>query len=138
MSDAGSANAPVEIPSLSGIHAESFSLGKLLRITRFFGPAAVVASLSLGVDKTIMVTELVKPDLGGHTCRHNSFRSPAGHSAVGINSRPKIDNMRRPMGNQRRIDYLPDDLDQAGRLRKLLLRLKWYIDMGLTRKLLSE
>ena len=48
----------IEIPPLTGIYAEPFSAGKLLRMMRFFGPAAVVASLGLGVGETIMVTGL--------------------------------------------------------------------------------
>ena len=48
----------IEIPPLTGIYAEPFSLSKLLRMIGFFGPAAVVASLSLGAGETIMVTGL--------------------------------------------------------------------------------
>jgi len=53
-----SPDKPIEIPPLTGIYAEPFSVGKLLRMMKFFGPAAVVASLSLGVGETIMVTGL--------------------------------------------------------------------------------
>ena len=48
----------VEIPPLTGIHAEPFSIRKLIRMMSYFGPAAVVASLSLGAGETIMVTGL--------------------------------------------------------------------------------
>ena len=58
MLDTTSNNGSIEIPPLTGIYAEPFSLGKLLKMTRFFGPAAVVASLGLGVGETIMVTGL--------------------------------------------------------------------------------
>ncbi|MEX0727505.1 MAG: Nramp family divalent metal transporter [Planctomycetaceae bacterium] len=49
---------PIEIPPLTGIYAEPFSLGKLVRLAGFFGPAAVITSLSLGAGETIMVTGL--------------------------------------------------------------------------------
>ena len=49
---------PITIPPLTGIYAEPFSLRKLLGMLTFFGPAAVVASLSLGAGETIMVTGL--------------------------------------------------------------------------------
>ena len=58
MPDTTVSNQPIDIPPLTGIYAEPFSLGKLLNMTRFFGPAAVVASLGLGVGETIMVTGL--------------------------------------------------------------------------------
>ena len=58
MSDKISNNRPVEIPPLEGIYVEPFSPGKLFRMMQFFGPAAVVASLGLGVGETIMVTGL--------------------------------------------------------------------------------
>ena len=52
------ASDPITIGPLTGIYAEPFSLGKLLRMMSFFGPAAIVASLSLGAGETIMVTGL--------------------------------------------------------------------------------
>lgn len=58
MPDTNSQPQPIQIPPLTGVLAEPFSLGKLFRMTRFFGPAAVVASLGLGVGETIMVTGL--------------------------------------------------------------------------------
>ena len=58
MPDAISPHDPIDIPPLTGIYAEPFSVGKLFMMMRFFGPAAVVASLSLGVGETIMVTGL--------------------------------------------------------------------------------
>lgn len=42
----------------TGVAAEPFSFGKLWRLAGCFGPAAVVASLSLGAGETIMVTGL--------------------------------------------------------------------------------
>src|SRR4051812_21315968 len=48
----------IEIPPLTGIYAEPYSVSKLVRMMGFFGPAAIVASLSLGAGETIMVTEL--------------------------------------------------------------------------------
>ncbi len=49
---------PIEIPPLTGIYAEPFSFSKFLRMMSFFGPAAIVASISLGAGETIMVTGL--------------------------------------------------------------------------------
>ena len=48
----------IEIPPPEGIHAEPFSIRKLFSMMRYFGPAAVVASLSLGAGETIMATGL--------------------------------------------------------------------------------
>ena len=58
MPDTKADDQPIEIPPLTGLYAEPFSPGKLLRMMQFFGPAAVVASLGLGVGETIMVTGL--------------------------------------------------------------------------------
>src|SRR5438045_5293662 len=46
------------IPPPEGLCAEPFSLGKVWRLAGSFGPAAVVASLSLGAGETIMVCGL--------------------------------------------------------------------------------
>ena len=46
----------IEIPPPAAIHAEPFSIRKLFSMMRYFGPAAVVASLSLGAGETIMAT----------------------------------------------------------------------------------
>ena len=48
----------IEIPRPAAIHAEPFSIRKLFSMMRYFGPAAVVASLSLGAGETIMATGL--------------------------------------------------------------------------------
>lgn len=48
----------IEIGPPVGICAEPFSLSKAFRLLGSFGPAAVVASLSLGAGETIMVTGL--------------------------------------------------------------------------------
>lgn len=53
-----SAPAPITIPPPTGICAEPFSLRKCVRLLGSFGPAAVVASLSLGAGETIMVCGL--------------------------------------------------------------------------------
>lgn len=45
----------VEIPPLDGVYAEPFSARKLLKLASFFGPAAVLASLSIGAGETIIV-----------------------------------------------------------------------------------
>jgi Mn2+/Fe2+ NRAMP family transporter len=48
----------VAIPPLTGIYTEPMSVKKSFRLLGFFGPAAVVASLSIGAGETIMVTGL--------------------------------------------------------------------------------
>ena len=48
----------IEIPPLTGILTEPFSIRKLIKMMSYFGPAAVVASLSLGAGETIMATGL--------------------------------------------------------------------------------
>ena len=48
----------IQIPPPSGLYAEPFSLRKCVRLLGSFGPAAVVASLSLGAGETIMVCGL--------------------------------------------------------------------------------
>ena len=53
-----SAEQLIEIPPLEGIYTEPASVSKLWRFSRFFGPAAVIASLSIGAGETIMVTGL--------------------------------------------------------------------------------
>ena len=58
MPDAKTDLRPIDIPQLTGIYAEPLSLGKLVRVAGFFGPAAVITSLSLGAGETIMVTGL--------------------------------------------------------------------------------
>jgi hypothetical protein len=58
MAEDASNSDQFEIPPLTGVHAEPFSFRKLLRMCSFFGPAALVASLSLGAGETIMVTGL--------------------------------------------------------------------------------
>jgi hypothetical protein len=51
-------SAPVRIPPPEGLDAEPFSLRKCVLLLGSFGPAAVVASLSLGAGETIMVCGL--------------------------------------------------------------------------------
>ena len=48
---------PVTIPAPSGVLAEAWSLGKLWRMTALFGPAAIVASVSIGAGETIVVVK---------------------------------------------------------------------------------
>ena len=48
----------IEIPPLRGMYAEPWSLAKIAKLLGSFGPAAVVASLSIGAGETIMVTGL--------------------------------------------------------------------------------
>ena len=45
----------VEIPEPSGVLAEPWSAGKLWRMLALFGPAAIVASVSIGAGETIIV-----------------------------------------------------------------------------------
>ena len=48
---------PVTIPEPSGVLAERWSLGKLRRLAALFGPAAIVASVSIGAGETIVVVK---------------------------------------------------------------------------------
>ncbi|MCI0378916.1 MAG: hypothetical protein L0215_15015, partial [Gemmataceae bacterium] len=44
---------PVEIPQPTGVMAEPWSVGKLWRLLGLFGPAAIVASVSIGAGETM-------------------------------------------------------------------------------------
>ncbi len=48
---------PVEIPQPTGVMAEPWSVGKLWRLLGLFGPAAIVASVSIGAGETIVVVK---------------------------------------------------------------------------------
>ena len=50
-------SAPIEIPEPSGVLAEPWSAGKLWRLAALFGPAAIVASVSIGAGETIIVVK---------------------------------------------------------------------------------
>jgi hypothetical protein len=88
-----------------------------------WGPTAVRADYSLNM---VVIFGYVGGGLSGYL----AYSSWVRISGWGINSHPKIDEIRQRAGSQRRIDYLPDDPDQARRLRKLLLPLKWDVGMG--------
>jgi Mn2+/Fe2+ NRAMP family transporter len=55
MSSADLPQPPVAIPEPSGVLAEPWSLGKVWRLAVLFGPAAIVASVSIGAGETIVV-----------------------------------------------------------------------------------
>jgi Mn2+/Fe2+ NRAMP family transporter len=46
---------PVEIPPPKGVLTEPWSVGKFWRVLKLFGPAAIVASVSIGAGETIVV-----------------------------------------------------------------------------------
>ncbi len=48
---------PVTIPEPTGVLAEHWSPGKLLRLAALFGPAAILASVSIGAGETIVVVQ---------------------------------------------------------------------------------
>jgi Mn2+/Fe2+ NRAMP family transporter len=48
---------PVEIPQPTGVVIEPWSAGKLWHVLRLFGPAAIVASVSIGSGETIVVVK---------------------------------------------------------------------------------
>jgi Mn2+/Fe2+ NRAMP family transporter len=48
---------PIVIPEPSGLVAEPWSMGKLWRLAGVFGPAAIVASVSIGAGETIVVVK---------------------------------------------------------------------------------
>lgn len=49
--------APVVIPEPTGVLAEPWSVSKLCRLAALFGPAAIVASVSIGAGETIVVVK---------------------------------------------------------------------------------
>jgi hypothetical protein len=51
------AHDPVTIPEPTGVLAERWSPGKLLRLVALFGPAAILASVSIGAGETIVVVQ---------------------------------------------------------------------------------
>jgi Mn2+/Fe2+ NRAMP family transporter len=57
MQSADSPHHPVTIPEPSGAVAEPWSFGKLWRMAALFGPAAIVASVSIGAGETIVVVK---------------------------------------------------------------------------------
>ena len=46
---------PVDIPPVTGPFAEPWSLKKIIGLAAVFGPAAIVASVSIGAGETIVV-----------------------------------------------------------------------------------
>ena len=46
---------PVDIPPVTGPYAEPWSLKKIIALAAVFGPAAIVASVSIGAGETIVV-----------------------------------------------------------------------------------
>ena len=58
MDSAGTAaDDAVTIPEPTGVLAEPWSLGKLWRLSAVFGPAAILASVSIGAGETIVVVQ---------------------------------------------------------------------------------
>src|SRR3972149_190801 len=51
------AHDPVTIPEPTGVLAERWSLSKVLRLAALFGPAAILASVSIGAGETIVVVQ---------------------------------------------------------------------------------
>lgn len=51
------AHDPVTIPEPTGVLAQRWSPGKLLRLSALFGPAAILASVSIGAGETIVVVQ---------------------------------------------------------------------------------
>ena len=50
-------NDAITIPEPSGVLAERWSVGKLFRLSAVFGPAAILASVSIGAGETIVVVQ---------------------------------------------------------------------------------
>ncbi len=48
----------INIPEPTGVLAERWSLGKLFRLAALFGPAAILASVSIGAGETIVVVQV--------------------------------------------------------------------------------
>ena len=57
MSDTAAPREPISIPEPTGVLAEPWSLGRLGRLAALFGPAAIVASVSIGAGETIIVVQ---------------------------------------------------------------------------------
>jgi Mn2+/Fe2+ NRAMP family transporter len=57
MADEPLSPGAVSIPEQSGVLAEPWSIGKLGRMMTLFGPAAIVASVSIGAGETIVVVQ---------------------------------------------------------------------------------
>ena len=68
--------------------------------------------------------------VGGSLSGYLAYSSWVGQSGWGINSHPQIDQIRRRASTSRRIDYLPDDAEQAARLRTSLSPLRWDVGLG--------
>ena len=57
MNSIDSPTDPIVVPEPSGLLAEPWSAGKLWRMAGLFGPAAIVASVSIGAGETIVVVK---------------------------------------------------------------------------------
>lgn len=57
MNAAHSPDDPIVIPEPTGLLAEPWSIGKLWQMVGLFGPAAIVASVSIGAGETIVVVK---------------------------------------------------------------------------------
>jgi Mn2+/Fe2+ NRAMP family transporter len=57
MSSPGELREPITIPEPTGVLAEPWSLRKVSRLAALFGPAAIVASVSIGAGETIVVVQ---------------------------------------------------------------------------------
>ena len=68
--------------------------------------------------------------IGGGLSGYLAYSSWVGISGWGINSHPQIDEMRRRAETSSLIEYLPDDADQAVRLRASLSPLRWDVGLG--------
>ena len=68
--------------------------------------------------------------VGGGLSGYLAYSSWVSMSGWGINSHPEIDAIRRRANSGPRIDYLPDDAEQARRLRIFLVPLRWDVAMG--------
>lgn len=55
MSKEHNQNVPIEVPAPGGIFAQPWSLRKMMGLMGVFGPAAIVASVSVGAGETIVV-----------------------------------------------------------------------------------
>jgi hypothetical protein len=55
----------IEIPEPGGVFSEPWSTGKLVRMMSVFGPAAIVASVSIGAGETIVVVLAIFAGISG-------------------------------------------------------------------------
>jgi hypothetical protein len=68
--------------------------------------------------------------VGGGVLGYVVYASWVGMHGWGLTGHGQIEAIRRRAAASARIDYLPEDPEQAGRMRRLLAPLRWDVGMG--------